>query len=208
MYTVLIEWDGNKPPTRFYERLHSFGIYARKRDENGNVYPNRGTEENLMVQAGAIVCQSFSSAQVIANLAKVCGALMTVVYEISETVISDVPKSVEDKFLTARKGKRKLEEQVTVTCLSCQETHHKFDIEFPVVCPVCASHRIQVVRGVVSTTIDVPGNPTPIDLANLLYANGILVFPKNVFIDDFGLSKIPDAQPPQELIEACRMALY
>jgi hypothetical protein len=73
-FSAVVEWDGMKPPTTFYNRLRRMGIRVRG-DKNISPVARRQVEEKyVVVQEGNYRCASYSLARAIALLAKTYGA--------------------------------------------------------------------------------------------------------------------------------------
>lgn len=67
-YVVLIEWNGDIPPTKWYRRLHKSGIRVRTKESADGVVASRldATRSTVIVQEGAVITFSYSLARMIA----------------------------------------------------------------------------------------------------------------------------------------------
>lgn len=68
-YAVFIEWDGAIPPTKWYRRLHAYGIRVRSKDQaEESIVESRidAKRSTVIVQEGAIITFSYSLARMIA----------------------------------------------------------------------------------------------------------------------------------------------
>ena len=165
MYIIVIEWDGKKPPTTYYNRLRSYGIHVGRKTFDGGLKVDKNlgpsarrsfkkvaTGSGTIVQEGAIVCASESLARNVALLAEEHGA-RTVQYGSVE--LEDVVMSNEDYEIINRvekhlgkRGRPSVELfNWTVTCLEECKTFFVEDKRFVTNCPNCNGLRIKTRKG-------------------------------------------------------------
>jgi len=84
MKIVLIEWDGAKAPSTFYQRMHNLGLFVRG-DVNLSPLERRVADDghSVIVQEGAIICASESLARQVYLLAQEHGAKVAIVGDIT-----------------------------------------------------------------------------------------------------------------------------
>lgn len=73
LHQVLLEWDGEAPPSLWYRRLEAIaGITVRKNDGNKSVSAlvRRANGNETIAQEGNVICSSYSLAREIATLAQ------------------------------------------------------------------------------------------------------------------------------------------
>ena len=73
LHQVLLEWDGEAPPSRWYRRLEKIaGVTVRKGDDNKSVSAlvRRARGNETIAQEGNVICSSYSLARQIAALAQ------------------------------------------------------------------------------------------------------------------------------------------
>lgn len=149
VYLLVIEWDGKRPPTRWYNRLASLGLYIRGSKEQSPL-TRRQAPTGVVHQEGALFLESESQAKTLALLAKRMGAVTVTV---GETRILDTLMTNEDReALTrlhstlGRRGRPPKDDYHTVTCHDCLHTVEVFGQE-PPNCQLCGSFRISVREG-------------------------------------------------------------
>jgi len=97
MYVVLMEWDGMKPPTTYYNRLRSLGLRVRGDKEDRQLSPldrrlkpaergGSGTVKTIIFQESAVMCASEELSRTIAKYANDCGAK-------SISIVSGIPEA-------------------------------------------------------------------------------------------------------------------
>ena len=80
-WLVLLEWDGDKPPTKFYDRMRRLGLYVQGGDKGESPISRRASlnlratrgEPSVIFQEGAIICASESTARLVYMEAVECG---------------------------------------------------------------------------------------------------------------------------------------
>lgn len=149
-HVVVIEWDGEQPPTRWYDRLHR--LAGRVRGDKEQSVIERRTDKALIVQEGCILCPSESLAKTLATLARDEFEAEHVM--IGKTRLTDTfGVSREDRqilgrveMVLGRKGRPPKAEDWAVTCLEEMES---FNVRSsgPYQCPSCKGLRIHNRRG-------------------------------------------------------------
>jgi hypothetical protein len=151
MYTAIIEWDGMKPPTTFYNRLRELGLKVRGDDKNKEKTPleRRSTGDgSVIVQEGAIFCSSKSLAREVAMLAHDLGAAVVYVGsmepELFHASTEDAKIHARIQSVLGRRG-RPTGEKVdwVITCLEEMRTYEVLDKRHVVNCPKCHSVKIR-----------------------------------------------------------------
>lgn len=148
-YTVLIEWDGNRPPTRWYNRLHRLGLSIRG-DKEKSPIQRRQSLEGVVHQEGAIVCKTESQAKALGYLASELGA-KAVSITLAETISMEMTPADERVMnnLQAILGKRGRPEIPGNWIINCHdEGHtHPYQGRRPVQCKACGSMLIGLREG-------------------------------------------------------------
>lgn len=151
-YIILIEWDGAKPPTRWYTTL---GRYGLKISGNKDTSPltRRASSRGVVFQEGTIIVNSDSLARTLASDARFMGAKTVMIGNIDA---KNFQMSEQDRHtlenitaVTSKRGpKNKTEEgRYIIHCYEEAKTHVVDLREAPVVCPECGSLRIQWRKG-------------------------------------------------------------
>lgn len=156
---VVVEWDGQKPSSTFYNRLHEYGLYSKGRNkEEFSLYQwrssrrgkgNTESKNGMVLQEGLIVVNSLTLAKDIMYWAKKEGAA---VVQIGYMNLSDFSMSPEDlehyrKFETvvSRRGP-KPESEKGVYVVTCYDEAKSYEIDahsIPAMCPMCGGSNIQ-----------------------------------------------------------------
>lgn len=155
LYGVVIEWDGEAPMRRWYDRLSELtGGVAGTGDKKTTPLARRMREgkEAVVAQEGTIFCTSESCAHTIAYEAKeFFQARNVMVFETNS--IDAYEASPEDKAIVAklesvwsRKGRPPAKEMWHVMCLECLHAH-TIEVVTPTACPKCCGHRLRYKRG-------------------------------------------------------------
>lgn len=154
MYIVMIEWDGKKPPTLYYDRLKKkFGLYVRGDKDEKNPLVRRTNwramqkaETAVVFQEGAIMCTSESLARRILMYAEDNGAKNIVLMD-AERI--DFNVTVEDakifQQLEAKFGQRGRpsgqKSNFVITCFEEAATYPVYDSFHALICPACKGNR-------------------------------------------------------------------
>ncbi len=183
MYVVLIEWDGNKPPTTYYNRLRKeLGLGVKGKDEQGHLSkksewsPNPlerrrnqdggrltdGGQESIIFQEGAVMCTSESLARTVFTYASIHGAKNVQMYSATGVDVyltaadKIIVESIEEKAgQRGRKSKETVKSDWAVTCYEEQLTTSVSDQYYAISCPYCKGTSVNSVAG------DVPDFKVP-----------------------------------------------
>lgn len=154
MYIVVLEWDGEKPPMAFYNRLHTLGLFVRgdKMDAEGNeITPLKRraiSDGSVIAQEGAIICASQSLANIVAAEAVnwhakdvQIASLEPVAYTMSAED-AKIMNRIEAIF--GRKGRPSGEKvDWVVTCLEETKSYPLDEERDAINCPYCSGLRIR-----------------------------------------------------------------
>jgi len=152
-WMVVIEWDGDKPPTSFYNRVRKLTSGVRQTDKVGSPFSRRAEVDVRAVhmQEGAILCMSKSLARALALLAQEYGAINVDVAEVVN--LSPVVATEEDlqalqriRNTLGRRGRppRKYRRWKTITCFEEIVSRHRETDEDIINCEECGSLDIAV----------------------------------------------------------------
>jgi hypothetical protein len=150
---VLIEWDGGRPPTKWYNRLARLNLTVRG-DMDKSPIARRASESGVIMQEGAIVVHSESEARTLAHMAYSMGAKNVVVGELFPTMLQatseDLAALKRLENVLGKRGRGEPERDWTITCLDCLKSEQIHGIT-PVNCPECGSMRIHYYLGKLTT---------------------------------------------------------
>lgn len=157
MFIVLIEWDGRKPPTTFYNRMHALGLRVHG-DHDISVLDRRAVlgknEGSVVLQEGAIMCAEESLAREVAMIATTLNAKVVKIGTIEPTFFTATTEDVKvhDRIeaLCGKKGRPSVSEEpqrYTVMCLSEMKSYTVDDVRFVANCPKCGSLHIKTFIG-------------------------------------------------------------
>jgi hypothetical protein len=162
-YTVVIEWDGDKPPTKWYGRLHKFGLYVRgdkevspleRRAHNGM----RGS--GVVFQEGAITVDSLSTAKTLAFLARDLGAKAVTLNRCEVLSLEASPEDVAAfqrvQAVLSRKGRPPAAQNWVITCIE-EAKSVETEESSPYKCPNCQSTNIRYRLGEVKRVRPIAG---------------------------------------------------
>lgn len=156
MHIVLLEWDGRKPPTRWYDRLDDLGLRVRGDKEYSPVERRLSRRQSegktaVVFQESTIMCESESTAKTLAHIAGSMGAHVQLV----SASIVDMNLSTRDAEIMqrldntlGRRGRRPGDpSEWCVTCYEeCVSMKHR-EAFYVVSCPSCASMSFNAVPG-------------------------------------------------------------
>lgn len=166
-YIVVIEWDGQKPPSFWYSYLShltggrgKIGAVAGLKDHSLDTVMRRTLTDNasgIVVQEGCVICPSESLAETIANFARnIVGPRLErmPVVAIGRVSLNFNPSlSPETQLLIERvtnalgkRGRRPPAQDWIVTCPECLRVSLVCDAR-PLQCPHCAGLRIHTQKG-------------------------------------------------------------
>lgn len=146
-YTLMVEWDGNRPPTRWYNRLAALGLSIRsdkKSDEDESPLSRRYHPGSAGVthQEGAIILQKESAARALGYLARSMGAkAVTVGYTVPiELKMTNDDAAVMNRIKTTleRRGRPPEKQDWVISCRDCGRTS-PYNGARPSHCPHCNS---------------------------------------------------------------------
>ena len=154
-FIVVIEWDGNKPPTRWYNRLRELNIAIRG-DKSISPMKRRafsGKEGvGTVPQEGTIITQSESLARSLAGLASSLDAKSVKIGQsdlIDMFVTTDDAKIMQSiENVLGKRGRRSPELfDWAVTCLEECRTYMVHQKKYVICCPMCSATRIKKYKG-------------------------------------------------------------
>lgn len=153
-YLVIIEWDGERPPRTWYNRLKKFTGGVRVGDKNTSALARR-TEEGrpgTVPQEGTVLTASYSCAREVALAAQDCGAKGIQLLPAQHLI--PYVATAEDRAVAARveavygkRGRPSAKEQWAVMCYECLNSYST-EAVVPVSCPHCGGFKIAFKRGV------------------------------------------------------------
>lgn len=150
LYVVLIEWDGEQPPTTWYKRMHT--LAGRVRGDDALSVVERRADQGVIFQEGCILCKSESLAKVLAvyardwfNASAVSVGVATVT---TNWGMSKADAEIVQRVQTAlsKRGRKPPDEAYVITCHE-EMRAYAVTTSRPVQCPHCAGLRIHVRRG-------------------------------------------------------------
>lgn len=165
MYVLLLEWDGKKPPTTWYKRLHKLGLFVRGDMEKSPIERRSSARTNIafgesrvIVQESTVVCASYSLARELAHLAISMNAKVVQLGEGDFTFSDDIRMTDADAVVFQRVqailGKTgrpsSLDNEVcdwAVTCLEEAATHDIIQEKYVLTCPRCGALLIKTRPG-------------------------------------------------------------
>lgn len=158
MYLVIIEWDGKRPPTTFYNRLRKFGMSIRgngDKDESP-LLRRTGQEEityGVVMQEGSIICKSESTARTIGHLAMELGARSVAM---GDTHLIPLGMTTQDENILdniqnvlGKRGRPVVQSEQSNWVVTCLDEATSSDVtkKKPVHCTKCGSFLVQVREG-------------------------------------------------------------
>lgn len=170
MYLVLIEWDGQKPPTTYYNRMRrELGLslnsrydldrqripdpLARRRRENNGWRTDYG-QESITFQEGAVLCTSNSLARTVFMMAKEFGAKNVQMFSANSidfhltTTDAEIMSSIEAK--AGQRGRKSKSQQLSDWAVTCYEEQVTFLVKesyYVISCPSCSSTNVNATIG-------------------------------------------------------------
>lgn len=167
-HVVVIEWDGEQPPTRWYDRMHALAGTVRGDKEMSVI--ERRTDKGLIVQEGCILCPSESLAKTLAVLARDEFEARHVM--IGKTKLTDafgvsrqdheILQRVEARL--GRRGRPPAKKYFALTCLEEMESYTVLS-SGPYQCPSCKGLRIHARQGTnMAYYLEKPTDLSPFDL--------------------------------------------
>jgi hypothetical protein len=159
MFQVLLEPDGRKPPTTFYQRLHRLGLRVRGDDSKSPIERRTSgsslEETGVIFQEGAILCASESLARTIYNLAKeqgIANAMLGVVEFEDHVSLTNEDARIMSRIhaVHGRRGRPPSDEEKHDWTICCLEEIRSFEVSDTanvVNCPSCKGFRIKARPG-------------------------------------------------------------
>lgn len=150
-YIVLIEWDGEKPPRRWYSRMHKLAGRVRG-DKGESPLTRRDGGKGIIFQEGCIICPSESLARQMAfqvrdqfgaSAVSIGEARMTDKFQMTRADAA-VMERVEQSL--GKRGRKPPEKDWVITCLEEMKAYH-VKIDRPLQCPHCSGLRVHVREG-------------------------------------------------------------
>lgn len=154
-FIVILENDGSKPSTSYYERREKLALKVRGGNLDQNLAPlarrsRSGEESAAIIQEGCIITGSESQARLVATLASDYGikAIYIGTADLRPFEVSDADQKAYDLINAkmSRKGRKPDPEEFVVSCWECQTTWEVFASEV-MLCPNCHGVNIQVRLG-------------------------------------------------------------
>lgn len=166
-YVVIIEWDGQKPPSQWYSYLShltgghgKIGAIAGLKDRTLDTVARRtltGDASGIVVQEGCVICPSESLAETVASYARnIVGprldrmpvvAVGQVHLSFNPSMSPEVAPLIERVTNTlGKRGRKPPAQDWIVTCPECLSVSLVVDAR-PLNCPHCAGLRIHTQKG-------------------------------------------------------------
>jgi hypothetical protein len=206
-YVVIIEWDGEKPPTTYYNHLKRLILGKNaplvRGDYDQGPLARRAakSDKGVIFQEGCIICGSESLAYAIANLAKMNGATFVQLGKVELAEVAAVADSGDDEMMAhlqsvlGKRGRPTERHDWAVSCfeeLAVAELYQESDV---LNCPSCHGLRIRSRRGGAKSYAP-PAQSLPSDEAlsywrSVRFEYGYFHFSR---LDDFG-GKPADPKP-------------
>lgn len=160
IWTVVMEWDGEKPPTTYYNRLHSYGFRVRG-DKEKNPIARRvpwwnaasSMGKGVIIQESVVVCDSESLARLIYDTAVNNGAKNVQMFSgdavDKRLTVEDAKIMAEIEGKLGRRGRPAKDSKVNwvVTCYEKCNTQTVEESVHVVNCPCCGGTRIYAREG-------------------------------------------------------------
>jgi Zn finger protein HypA/HybF involved in hydrogenase expression len=152
-YIITIEWDGQKPPTRWYTFLAKYGLNTRQGSKDTSPIARRASTSGVAFQEGTIIVHSDSLARQLATLAYSMNAKSVMLGTIT---MGQFKMTQEDQHalevISAQTGKRgpkakENEGRYVIHCYEEGKTRVADLREAPLACPHCHGLRISWWRG-------------------------------------------------------------
>lgn len=150
MYIVVIEWDGDKPPTTFYNRMHALGLHVQGSKDLSPLERRSRDDGSVVIQEGVVLCSSESLAHEIGLLADTLGAEVVKIgavepikFEASEADVA-VHRKIESVFSRRGRPIGSPENEWVVTCFEEGVTRDiSREARNIVNCPICSGLNIR-----------------------------------------------------------------
>lgn len=146
---LIIEWDGDRPPTRWYNRLHKLGLTTRG-DKEISPLARREGRSGVISQEGALVLNTDSEARALGHLAEELGAKAVTIarMEVEELGMTQQDQLVMNRIQSTlgRRGRPETPKNWLVTCLDEMRSYEEWG-RWPVNCKHCGSFHIATHEG-------------------------------------------------------------
>jgi len=158
LYFVAIEWDGEQPPSTWYERMHRLAGRVRG-DKSQTPVVRRDDDSGVIFQEGLIFTPSESLARTLGFLAR--DEFGATAVAIGEAVVKPTfTMSREDSAVINRiaatlgkRGRKPNKQNWVVTCLEQMRTFVTNE-SYPIQCPNCRGMKIRIRPGNVNAYRD------------------------------------------------------
>lgn len=145
-WVVMVEWDGGRPPTKWYNRLSALGLNSRvkpKETDTENPMKRRYDDgAGVTFQEGALILEQESTARMLEHLAISLGAksAMTGFFKPVNSSLSneDALVMAKVKSTLAKRGRPPVKQEYVISCRDCGHTSTA-EVTRPVNCPQCGS---------------------------------------------------------------------
>ena len=155
-YQLIIEWDGKKPPTSFYNRMREYGLSVRGRGGKAKGLENDQTPLarrlfhtkkgwGVIAQEGIILVETENLLQQLTQWAQYYGArsVMTGRFLIEQTALEESDRGALEAFVKAwTKTGPKRAAELGIYVITCRDELKTFERELeatPLQCPDCLS---------------------------------------------------------------------
>lgn len=163
VHIVLIEWDGEQPPTKYYRRLHGLALRVRgDKEQSPLARRSPGDDRGIIFQEGAVICPSASLARTVAFIARDEGAANVSIG--SAHLDNNFTRSRQDAEILNRieevMGKRGRKPEPIAWAVSCTEcmTVNNVEAWAAVNCPNCGGLLVHSRKGQVVAYADPGGD--------------------------------------------------
>lgn len=168
VHIVIIEWDGEIPPSNYYRRLHQLALRVRGDDDEKAMGPvarrtNDGENETgIIFQEGCVICPSEDLARQVAFMAQEHGAKNVLLGSASISgTFTQTPRDTEiiDRItrVLGKRGRKPAAIKWAISCKNClQVTNH--ETWSPLNCPHCGGMLITARKGEVIAYADPGGD--------------------------------------------------
>ena len=175
VYTVIVEFDGNKAKSLYYRRLRDMYLPVRG-DRDTSVLSRRSTaDDRVIFQEGAIICGSEYLAHYIAGLAQDCGAVNVAIVtgKINVSFVrsrkdAEIMNRIDEK--ASKRGRKPEARPWVCTCLECLRQTQQ-TVPYVINCGHCGGLNVGAREGTLSRYAD-PGGELLTAWAATRFAGG------------------------------------
>lgn len=198
-FIVVIEWDGGKPPSRYYHRLHKLASRVRGDKSTSPVARRAATNDHsIILQEGAVLCSADTLARAVAQIASDCGAIYVQIGRVEMLQAEEMRVTPEDARALARveavhgkRGKPSPERLWSVMCYDCLVCH-EVTARGVANCPRCGSFRAHIFQGPAPRFSEPPDDTFPTWYATR-FSTGRFVVPLPAWSDPPVYAKMESA---------------